>query len=51
MFIAVETKIGKNGQSVGQKEYQLEVEGAGGSYWLIYDFDDFKRRIDNFKRG
>jgi hypothetical protein len=42
-FVAWEIKIGKDKQSAVQKQFQQEVEKAGGKYFLIPDFDTFMR--------
>jgi pheromone shutdown protein TraB len=34
-------KKGKDRQSKWQKQRQLEVESAGGEYWIVESFDDF----------
>ncbi len=39
--VKVEVKIGKDKQSNFQKEYQREVERAGGVYFIAKDFDSF----------
>jgi hypothetical protein len=44
IFIETKSKTGK--QSDDQKEFQVKAESVSAIYWLIYDFDDFKNRID-----
>lgn len=39
--VKVEIKIGKDRQSPAQKEYQRQVEAAGGIYLLISSFQEF----------
>lgn len=39
--VKVEVKIGKDKQSHEQKEYQREVERAGGIYFIAKDFQSF----------
>ena len=39
--IKIEVKIGKDRQSEAQKEYQKNIEKAGGIYIIATDFDDF----------
>lgn len=39
--IKIEVKIGKDKQSDAQKEYQKNIEKAGGIYIIASDFDDF----------
>jgi hypothetical protein len=38
--VKIEIKI-RDSQSVFQKQYQLQVEKAGGLYWLVRSFDEF----------
>lgn len=40
-----EIKIGRDRQSDAQKEYQKQVEGAGGVYFTVSDFDDFLQKV------
>lgn len=44
--VKIEVKI-KDRQSEAQKEYQRQVEQAGGLYWLVRSFDEFKQRYDD----
>lgn len=39
--IKIEVKIGKDRQSDAQKEYQKNIEKAGGIYIISSDFDEF----------
>lgn len=39
-FIGIECKVGKGKQSPGQKEFQDNLEDAGGLYWLVYSIDE-----------
>lgn len=39
--IKIELKIGRDKQSKYQKEYQKQVEAAGGVYYIAKDFDSF----------
>jgi hypothetical protein len=39
--IKIELKIGHDKQSKYQKEYQKQVEAAGGVYYIAKDFDSF----------
>lgn len=50
LFIAIETKIGRNGQSQEQEEYQLNIESSGGIYLLIYQFNDLVREFNVIKK-
>ena len=38
--VKIEVKM-KDRQSEAQKEYQRQVEAAGGQYWLVRSFDEF----------
>ena len=46
--VKIEVKIGKDKQSVVQKEYQQMIEAAGGVYIITKTFDDFVVWYDNF---
>jgi hypothetical protein len=46
--VKIEVKIGKDKQSVVQKQYQLMIEAAGGIYIISKTFDDFILWYDNF---
>ena len=39
-FIGIECKAKKGKQSPGQKEFQDNLEQAGGLYWLVYSIDE-----------
>ncbi|MBS3776882.1 MAG: hypothetical protein KGY70_16915, partial [Bacteroidales bacterium] len=39
--VKIEVKIGSDRQSQAQKDYQREVEQAGGIYMVVRSFDDF----------
>lgn len=39
--VKIEIKVGKDWQSDHQKEYQAEVEQAGGTYLIVRTFDQF----------
>lgn len=45
-FLAVEVKIGKDKQSEVQKQYQREVEDAGGLYYIAKSFGQFLEHYD-----
>lgn len=48
--VKIEVKIGKDRQSIFQKEYQKNVEKAGGIYYIAKDFDSFYEWYNlNFK--
>ena len=39
--VKIEVKIGKDRQSEAQKQYQAEIEAAGGLYYIAKNFTDF----------
>lgn len=43
--VKIEVKIGADRQSTAQKEYQRNVEDAGGVYIIAHDFDGFLAQI------
>lgn len=45
--VKIEVKIGRDRQSEAQKEYQLEVETAGGIYLITRNFTEFIRQYEN----
>jgi len=47
-FVAIEVKIGKDRQSLWQKEYQKSVQKARGYYWIVNCFDDFENNFNDF---
>ena len=47
--VKIEVKIGKDRQSAAQKEYQREVERAGGIYMIAKSFDDFLGKLNSYK--
>ena len=49
--VKIEVKIGKDKQSVVQKQYQLMIEAAGGIYIISKTFDDFVEWYDNFSQN
>lgn len=44
--IKIEVKIGKDRQSLAQKEYQKSIESVGGLYWIVKDFNMFLTLYD-----
>jgi hypothetical protein len=48
--VKLEIKYGKDRQSQAQKEYQASVEKAGGTYWVIKNFNQFYELYEEFKR-
>lgn len=47
-FVGIECKRKGNKQSDLQKAAQAAIEKAGGMYWLVYSFDEFKSLFDGF---
>lgn len=46
--VKIELKVTEGDrQSEAQKEYQRQVEQAGGLYWLVRSFDEFKQRYND----
>ena len=41
VFCALEVKIGKDSQSLAQKQYQKQVEDNGGRYFIARTFESF----------
>jgi len=48
--VKLEIKIGKDRQSEHQKQYQREVEQAGGQYWVVRTFEGFLQMYNEFMR-
>lgn len=46
--VKVEIKIGKDTQKKNQKEYQKQIESAGGQYWIVKTFADFYEKYQKF---
>lgn len=49
--VKVEVKVGKDKQSNAQKEYQRQVEAAGGTYVIARDFQGFYEWFWQWKGG
>jgi hypothetical protein len=45
-FYAIEVKFKRDTQKAAQKQYQEEVEGAGGVYWIVKTYAEF---LDHYK--
>jgi hypothetical protein len=43
--VKIEVKIGKDRQSQAQREYQAQIERAGGIYFIAKSFDDFLEKL------
>lgn len=48
--IKIEIKYAKDIQSQAQKEYQADIERAGGIYIIVRDFDSFIEWYNNYKQ-
>lgn len=46
--VKCEIKMPGDRMSQHQKEYQNEVEQAGGIYWIVTSFEDFYNKYQNF---
>ena len=46
--VKIEVKMGTDKQSKHQKEYQKEVEQAGGIYMIARSFDDFLNKLTEY---
>jgi hypothetical protein len=46
--VKIEVKYGKDRQSDAQKQYQADVERAGGTYYIARDFDSFVLWYEKF---
>lgn len=47
----VELKYGKNNLDNSQKEKKEKLEMLGFNYYVVYDFNEFKKIIENEKNG
>lgn len=45
--VKIEIKM-KDKQSEDQRKYQERIEAAGGLYWLVRSFDEFRQQYDNY---
>ena len=48
--VKIEVKIGSDRQSQHQKDYQAMVENAGGTYWIVKNFEQFYILYQDFTR-
>jgi hypothetical protein len=46
--VKIEIKRGKDKQSEVQKKYEQQITNAGGEYWLIYSYNEFRERYSDF---
>ena len=49
--VKIEVKIGPDKQSEAQKEYQKNIEQAGGIYIIAKDFEGFYQWYNDFMKG
>jgi len=49
-MVAIEIKYGADRQSQHQKDYQAMVENAGGTYWIVKNFEQFLNLYENYIR-
>lgn len=49
--VKIEAKVGRDFQKPDQKDYQQEIEMAGGLYWLCRSFAEFKAEYDKLMAG
>lgn len=49
--VKIEVKIGRDRQSEVQKEYQKQIERAGGMYIIARDFEQFYKWYREFMKG
>jgi len=49
-MVAIEIKFGADRQSQHQKDYQAMVEKAGGTYWIVKNFEQFLNLYENYIR-
>ena len=49
--IKIEIKAGRDRQSEAQKQYQQQVEAAGGVYLIVRNFTEFLQWYDEFTKG
>ena len=47
-YVGIEVKAPKGRQSENQKEFQAQLEVAGGKYILAYSIDDVERALSVF---
>jgi len=48
-YIGCEVKIGKNKQSIAQKQFQEDLEKAGGLYWLVYSPENLIDKLEELQ--
>lgn len=46
-FIGVECKVGKNTPTELQEGFGQQLVANGGEYWLVYDLDEFIKKLEN----
>lgn len=48
--VKIEVKYGRDRQSEAQKQYQAEIEQAGGQYWIVRTFSEFLNKYGNYEK-
>lgn len=46
--VKIEIKRGRDKQSEAQKKYEQQITDAGGEYWLIYSYNEFRDCYSTF---
>lgn len=46
VFFGLEVKFGKDRQSADQRTVQLEIEAAGGYYFIVKTYEDYLNKIN-----
>ncbi len=49
--VKIEVKVGRDQQSQAQREYQRQIERAGGVYVITRNFDEFYQWFNTFVKG
>ncbi|MBR4889734.1 MAG: VRR-NUC domain-containing protein [Clostridia bacterium] len=49
-FVGIEVKQANGHQSEAQKVCENNILAAGGEYWLVYSYEDFVNKFNNFVR-
>lgn len=49
LFVSWEVKVKKDFQKPDQKEFQSELEKSGGKYHIVRNWDDFYKKVAEYK--
>lgn len=49
-FVGIEVKQANGHQSDAQKVCEKNIREAGGEYWLVYSYEDFIDKFNEFAR-